>query len=106
MDKQTDKRISSLQAILDSIIVLNLEDLRTVMHEILAEYQETHRKDEEEYLTVEETSRILNISTKTRRKYRKMRLIPYVQRGRKIYVKRTDLDAFQEANRIGSKNER
>ena len=46
------------------------------------------------------TRKILHVSTQTFHRYRKMRLIPFIQRGRKIYVKRSDLDAFQEANRI------
>lgn len=91
---------SILQELKDSTVILDLEDLRTVMHEILAEYQESHTEDPEEYLPTEEVIKILHISTKTFHRYREMRLIPFIQRGRKIYVKRSDLDAFQEANRI------
>lgn len=91
---------SILQQIKNSTVVLDLEDLRTVMHEILEEYQESHAEDPEEYLPTEEVIKILHISTKTFHRYREMRLIPFIQRGRKIYVKRSDLDAFQEANRI------
>ena len=89
-----------LQQLIDSIVVMDLEDLRMVMYEILEEYQESHAEDPEEYLPTEEVIKILHISTKTFHRYREMRLIPFIQRGRKIYVKRSDLDAFQEANRI------
>lgn len=95
-----------LQELKDSTVVMDLEDLRKVMHEILEEYQESQMNEKEDYLTTDEVVQILNISKKTFRRYRDMRLIPYVQRGRKIYVKRSDLDAFQEANRIGSRYER
>ena len=95
-----------LQELMDTTVVLDLEDLRTVMHEILEEYQESHAEDPEEYLPTEEVIKILHISTKTFHRYREMRLIPFIQRGRKIYVKRSDLDAFQEANRIENRYNR
>lgn len=58
----------------------------------------------EEYLDTAQVCRELNISAKTFYKYRVIdRSIPYIQRGRKIYVKRSDLDAFMERNRINSK---
>lgn len=97
---------TALQELMGSTVVMDLEDLRTVMHEMLEEYLESQMNEKEDYLTTDEVVQILNISKKTFRRYRDMRLIPYVQRGRKIYVKRSDLDAFQEANRIGSRYER
>ena len=57
----------------------------------------------EEYLDTARVCEELHISTQTFRKYRKLRRIPFIQRGRKIYVKRSDLDAFQEANRIAAR---
>ena len=42
---------SVLQELKDSTVILDLEDLRTVMHEILEEYQESHIEDPEEYLS-------------------------------------------------------
>ena len=95
-----------LQELMNSTVVMDLEDLRTVMHEILEEYLESHKEHPEEYLPTEEVIKILHISTKTFHRYRDMRLIPFIQRGRKIYVKRSDLDAFQEANRIENRYNR
>lgn len=57
----------------------------------------------EEYLDTARVCEELHISTKTFQKYRRERRIPFIQRGRKIYVKRSDLDAFQNANRIAAK---
>ena len=94
-----DKK-SILQQLKDSTVVMDLEDLRTVMHEILEEYQESHKEDPEEYLTSKEVIEILHISPRTFQRYRDMRLIPFIQRGRTIYVKRSDLSAFQESYRI------
>ena len=95
-----------LQELKDSTVVLDLEDLRTVMHEILKEYQESHKEDPEEYLTSKEVIKILHISSRTFQRYRDMRLMPFIQRGRTIFVKRSDLDAFQEANRIENRYNR
>ena len=102
----TPNKKSVLQQFMGSTVVLDLEDLRTVMYEILEEYQESHKEDSEEYLPTEEVIKILHISTKTFHRYRELRLIPFIQRGRKIYVKRSDLDAFQEANRIENRYNR
>ncbi len=83
-----------------------LEDLRAMMNEVLDErfgpIQSQREKDgaKEEYLDTARVCEELHISTKTFQKYRRERRIPFIQRGRKIYVKRSDLDAFQNANRI------
>jgi len=57
----------------------------------------------EEYLDIKQVCEELKISKKTYAKYRKQGRIAYIHRGRKIYVSRTDLDAFQERNRINIK---
>lgn len=57
----------------------------------------------EEYLDIKQVCEELKISKKTYAKYRKQGRIAYIHRGRKIYVSRTDLDAFQERNRINTK---
>ena len=43
----------------------------------------------------------LGVSQKTWQTYRDNRVIPFSQFGRKIYVKRSDLDAFLERHRVG-----
>ncbi len=95
-----------LQELMNSTVVMDLEDLRTVMHEILEEYLESHKEHPEEYLTSKEVIDILHISSRTFQRYRDMRQFPFIQRGRTIYVKRSDLDAFQEANRIENRYNR
>ena len=57
----------------------------------------------EEYLDIKQVCEELKISKKTYAKYRKQGRIAYIHRGRKIYVSRKDLDAFQERNRISNK---
>lgn len=54
----------------------------------------------EELLSSEEVMRVLGVSAKTWQKYRNERRIPFSQLGRKIYVRRTDLDAFMEEHKI------
>lgn len=47
-----------------------------------------------EWLSSEEVKKILGVSAKTWQKYRNERRIPFSQFGRKIYVKRSDLEDF------------
>lgn len=54
----------------------------------------------EEYLSTKMVCSTLGISTRTFQRWRDENRIPFIQRGRKIYVKRSDLDTFQDANRI------
>lgn len=47
-----------------------------------------------------EARKILHVSQKTWQDYRDKRLIPFSQFGRKIYVRRADLEAFMEKHLI------
>ncbi len=92
-----------------SIPFYTLEDLRAMLNEVLDERfgpiqsKGMIKGTKEEYLDTSRVCEELHISTKTFQKYRRDRRIPFIQRGRKIYVKRSDLDAFQNANRIDAK---
>lgn len=57
-----------------------------------------------EWIDSVEARRMLGVSQKTWQTYRDQRRIPFSQHGRKIYVKRADLEAFMEAHYIGAKN--
>jgi len=89
--------------------LLTSEELRMILNEELdkrfgpVKPLGMNQGSQEEYLDTTRVCKELNISSKTFRKYRQERRIPFIQRGRKIYVKRSDLDAFQEANRIDAK---
>lgn len=54
-----------------------------------------------EWIESDEARKLLGVSQKTWQNYRDQRLIPFSQIGRKIYVNRTDLDAFLRSHRIG-----
>ncbi|WP_303642638.1 helix-turn-helix domain-containing protein [uncultured Bacteroides sp.] len=48
----------------------------------------------------EAARKLLGVSSKTWQNYRDQRVIPFSQIGRKIYVNRTDLDAYLRSHRI------
>lgn len=48
--------------------------------------------------------KMLCVSAKTWQNYRDERRIPFYQFGRKIYVKRSDLNSFMESHRIEARN--
>lgn len=81
------------------------EDLEKAKEEIISKVTESLneaflKSREEEYLTTEEVCKILNVCAKQFKKYRDDRRISYTRFGRKIYVKRSDLNAFMEEYRI------
>lgn len=53
-----------------------------------------------EWIESEVARKLLGVSPKTWQNYRDQRIIPFLQIGRKIYVNRTDLDAFLRKHRI------
>ena len=60
----------------------------------LCENRFQENKTGEDWLSSEEVKKILGVSAKTWQKYRNERRIPFSQFGRKIYVKRSDLEDF------------
>lgn len=57
----------------------------------------------DEWIESEEARKKLGVSKKTWQTYRDNRAIPFSQFGRKIYVKKSDLDAFMESHYISKK---
>ena len=57
-----------------------------------------------EWIGSAEARKMLGVSPKTWQNYRDNRIIPFTQFGRKISVKRSDLEAFMEAHYIKSEN--
>ena len=53
-----------------------------------------------EWLESEDARKFLGVSGKTWQNYRDRRIIPFSQFGRKIYVKRADLEAFLQGCRV------
>lgn len=61
--------------------------------------------EKDEWLNSKEVRKRLAISAKTWQTYRDERRIPFSQFGRKIYVKKSDLDAFMEKNKINARGD-
>lgn len=57
-------------------------------------------KVENEWIESVKARKMLGVSPKTWQTYRDRRIIPFAQIGRKILVKRADLDAFMDAHYI------
>lgn len=55
---------------------------------------------EKQWLESEEARELLGVSPKTWQNWRDGRMLPFVQFGRKIWVKRADVDAFLESNYV------
>lgn len=53
-----------------------------------------------EWLESEQARQFLGVAPKTWQAYRNNRVIPFSQYGRKIYVKRSDLEAFLQSCRV------
>ena len=89
---------------MESVYLVTESQLEAIMKKVLDEYrkgdQDVKTGVMEQYLSGKQVCQELNISSRTFQRYRDQHRIPFIQRGRKIYVKRSDLDALQEANRI------
>lgn len=64
---------------------------------------ENIQMDTQEWLTLEEARDIIGVCPKTFQKYRDNGVIPFSQYGRKIYFKKSDIQAFLESKRIRRK---
>ena len=87
------------------LTILTPEDLQNLKQEILNEIRAgfsaaASSSQADTYLTSEQVCEILGVSSKQFQKYRNERRIAFSQLGRKISVKRSDLDRFLEAHRI------
>ena len=62
-----------------------------------------HSEKMSEWIESGEARRMLGVSQKTWQTYRDNRTIPFSQFGRKIYVRKADLEAFMQAHYITAK---
>lgn len=60
---------------------------------------------EAQWIESEEARKMLGVSSKTWQTYRDSRVIPFSQFGRKIYVKKADIEAFLQAHLIKGKED-
>ena len=85
------------QKIVDELV----EDVKLIKASLQSSHSQTILR--EEWIPSNEVLKQLSISRKTWQKYRDERRIPFSQFGRKIYVKRTDLEAFMENHKINGR---
>ncbi|MCI7386115.1 MAG: helix-turn-helix domain-containing protein [Bacteroides uniformis] len=85
------------QKIVDELI----EDIKSIKASLQSSHSQTNLG--EEWIPSNEVLKQLGISRKTWQKYRDERRIPFSQFGRKIYVKRTDLEVFMENHKINGR---
>lgn len=81
------------------------EGIKAEIHSLKAILQS---KSEDEvngkWIESAEARKMLGVSQKTWQTYRDERRIPFCQFGRKIFVKRSDLEAFMQNHYVSSKN--
>ena len=87
------------------LTILTRDDLQSLKQEIIDEIKAgfsaaSSSLQSDAYLTSEQVCEVLGVSSKQFQKYRTERRIAFSQFGRKIYVKRSDLDRFLESHRI------
>ena len=78
------------------------EEQRAIRNQLnnLVRMVENKQMDTQEWLTLEEARDIIGVCPKTFQKYRDNGIIPFSQYGRKIYFKKSDIQAFLESKRI------
>lgn len=98
----------SSQAAIPSVVVLpesEWEGIKDLLNEVKDTLQ---TKSETEinamWLESTEARKMLGVSAKTWQDYRDKRVIPFSQFGRKIYVRRADIEAFLQQHYISAKN--
>lgn len=81
-------------------------DIKSLLQEV-KETLRTKTKEEINSEWVESTTarKILGVSTRTWQDYRDKRVIPFSQFGRKIYVRRADIESFMKQHYINSRKE-
>lgn len=77
-----------------------LDEIMEVVHRAADLQKATMKPDADEWLTSEEARKLLGVSPKTWQNYRDRGIIPFSQTGRKIYVRRVDLDNYLMSHRI------
>ena len=98
---------TSLQEAAQTMILLPqsaLEGLNRKIDELATlVVNRNHSEKMSEWIESGEARRMLGVSQKTWQTYRDNRIIPFSQFGRKIYVRKADLEAFMQAHYITAK---
>lgn len=80
------------------------EGLKQFLNELAEMVMNRNQADTmNEWIESKEARKMLGVSQKTWQTYRDNRTIPFSQFGRKIYVRKADLEAFMQAHYITAK---
>lgn len=78
-----------------------LDEMKASIREVKDLLQGKAKQEEEsQWLESESARKLLGVSQKTWQTYRDSRAIPFSQFGRKIYVKKADIEAFLQSHII------
>ena len=98
---------TSLQGAAQTMILLpqnEWEGLKQKLEELAKLVTNRNQSDMmNEWIESGEARKMLGVSQKTWQTYRDNRIIPFSQFGRKIYVKKADLEAFMQSHYITAK---
>jgi hypothetical protein len=100
---------NSTQAAVPSLVVLpqaEWEGIKDLLNEVKDTLQTKSAEEvNSQWIESAEARKMLGVSAKTWQDYRDKRVIPFSQFGRKIYVRRADIEAFLENHCIKAKND-
>ena len=78
------------------------EDVTSDLKE-MKDFLKGKSEDANEWIEGNQARKMLGVSSKTWQSYRDKRIIPFAQFGRKIMVKKADIEAFMEEHYISKK---
>lgn len=82
-----------------------LQDLQSSLDEVKTLLKEKNKSEiNSQWVESGEARKIFGVSQRTWQSYRDERIIPFAQFGRKIYVKRIDIEAFLQNHIINKTN--
>lgn len=97
------------QAAMPSVVMLpqaEWEDIKDMLHEVKETLQTKSAEEiNSQWVESTEARKMLGVSSKTWQDYRDKRVIPFSQFGRKIYVRRADIETFLQQHYIKARKE-
>jgi hypothetical protein len=77
-----------------------LEEMRDALQTLRNFVVAREEKETDEWVDSSEAQRLLKVSSNTWQTYRDQRKIPFSQAGRKIYVRRSDIEAYLQEHHL------
>ena len=99
---------TATQAAMPSVVMLpqaEWEGIKDLLNEVKDTLQTRSAEEvNSQWIESTEARKMLGVSAKTWQDYRDKRVIPFSQFGRKIYVRRADIEAFMQQHYISANN--